>query len=373
MASGVALAALSNTPDDSVLANGRVWDILRAGDNVYLAGSFTQITDTNGTTFSRNNLAAIDADTGEVTNWNPNVTDPNSPSSSVRAMALSSDGSRLYVGGSFTNVGGLTRKHLVALNTTTGAAIGGWKANANSTVHTLAVSGSRLYLGGTFTKVAAQPRERLAAVDAATGALDPNWKPSAHRLDGNTSIVRALEVSADGTRIYAGGTFNHISGQRTGKLAAIKAASGALDSTFRPGTDNQIMAMDVSAGRVFVGTGDPLEGIEAFDDDNGQRAWSIPGGHPAPEAGDVQAITVEDGTVYAGGHFDQMGGLVRRRLVAVQASTGIIEEWSPDVKWGNMGVWALETDASRGRLYAGGDFTEVAGREQLRFAQFSGL
>jgi outer membrane protein assembly factor BamB len=288
-------------------------------------------------------------------------------------MTLSSDGSRLYVGGKFTRVGGLARSSVAALNTTTGAVLGGWKANVNNTVHTLAVSGSRLYLGGTFTKVAAQPRERLAAVDAATGALDANWKPRAHRLDGNNSIVRALEVSADGTRIYAGGTFNHISGQRTGKLAAIKAATGILDATFRPATDNEIMAMDVSAGRVFVGTGDPLEGMEAFDANNGQRAWSIPGGHPAPEAGDVQAITVGGGTVYAGGHFDQMGGLVRRRLVAVRASTGIIEAWSPDVKWGNMGVWTLETDASRGRLYAGGDFTEIGGVEHQRFARFSGL
>ena len=44
-------------------ANGRVWDILRVGDRIYLAGSFTQLTNTDGTTVARNNLAAIDANT----------------------------------------------------------------------------------------------------------------------------------------------------------------------------------------------------------------------------------------------------------------------------------------------------------------------
>jgi len=44
MASGVALAALENMPDSGTVGtNGRVYDILRAGDKIYLAGSFTQI------------------------------------------------------------------------------------------------------------------------------------------------------------------------------------------------------------------------------------------------------------------------------------------------------------------------------------------
>jgi hypothetical protein len=38
---------------------------------------------------------------------------------------------------------------------------------------------------------------------------------------------------------------------------------------------------------------------------------------------------------------------------------------------GNLGVWTLETGAARGRLYAGDDFTQVAGRARQRFAQFS--
>jgi hypothetical protein len=65
-------ADLPQAPDDSAEANGRVWDILRVGDRIYLAGSFTQITNTDGPTFARNNLAAIDATTGTVvSDWDP--------------------------------------------------------------------------------------------------------------------------------------------------------------------------------------------------------------------------------------------------------------------------------------------------------------
>jgi hypothetical protein len=376
MASGAALAALVNTPDDgTVHANGRVWDILRAGDTVYLAGAFTQITDDDGDTFARNNLAAVDAETGEVTPWDPSATN-SAGNSRVHVMALSSDGSRLFVGGSFARVGGLSRSRLAAAETAgTGAVLSGWKANVDKSVYALAVSasGSHLYLGGTFASVAGQPRQLLAAVSTSTGELDPNWKPSARRGDGATSTVRALELSSDGSRVYAGGTFNHIGTTRTGKLAAIDATTGSLSPGFKLDYPYTVLAMDASGSRLYVGTGDSLEGIEALDATTGNVVWSIPGGHPDSAAGDVQAITASGSKVYAGGHFRQMGGLVRRRLVQVDALTGQIGPWTPAVAGGGLGVWALETDPVRGRLYAGGDFTQIAGVEHQRFAQFSGL
>lgn len=96
-----ALADLPQAPDRSAQANGRVSAILRVGDTVYLGGSFTQLTNPDGTTVARNYLAAIDANTGQVTGWNPDA------NGNVRSVALSSDGSRLYVGGDFTSVAAL--------------------------------------------------------------------------------------------------------------------------------------------------------------------------------------------------------------------------------------------------------------------------
>ena len=370
---GVAWAALSTTPDPGTAgANGRVYDILRTGDRIYLAGSFTQITDKDGTTFARNNLAAIDASTGRVTDWNPNVTNAKN-NSNVHKMALSEDGSRMFVGGNFQRVGGLYRVRLAAIDLATGAVISGWRADADNTVYALGVSGNKLYAGGAFKAVAGQPRERLAAVDQTTGTLDSLWTPRAYRDDDLTSLVRAMDVSADGTRVYVGGFFNHISGTLTRKLAAIDSATGELVGSFNPDTPNSILDMDIADGRVYVAAGDLLEGVEAFDADTGQSRWSVAGGHPDPQAGDVQAIVASGSKVYAGGHFGQMGGLVRKRLVELDAQTGQIGPFATEIPGDktNLGIWALEADPTAGHLYAGGDFTQVEGAEHQRFAQFS--
>jgi hypothetical protein len=375
--SGVALAytLIGESADPGTIGtNGRIWSIVATGDTVYLGGAFTQVTDTDGKSYQRNNLAAIDASTGRLLQgWNPNATNSNG-TSKVRAMALSSDGTRLFVGGTFSRVGGTARGRLAAISPTTGVLVGGWNGgNFEGSVWALAASANRLYVGGDFTTVSGQARERLAAVDSATGTLDPTWKPRAYRGDGTESTVRALQLSSDGTLLYAGGFFNHISDVRTGKLAAIDATTGAPNTTFRPNQDDIVLCMDVSEGNVYVGTGDPLEGIESFNGTTGQQRWSVPGGHPDPRSGDVQAITVWDQTVYAGGHGILIGGLIRKRIYAAEASTGKILDWSPVIPGGtgSLGVWSLEVDSGRGRLYAGGDFTQVSGVPHQRFAQFS--
>src|SRR5215204_4613164 len=119
LGSGAALAytLIGEVADPGTVgANGRIWSIVAAGDTVYLGGNHTQVTDTDGKTYQRNNLAAIDANTGHLLQgWNPNATN-SSGSSEVRAMALSRDGSRLFVGGTFSRVGGTARGRLAAVD-----------------------------------------------------------------------------------------------------------------------------------------------------------------------------------------------------------------------------------------------------------------
>lgn len=363
---GPAWADLDNTPDDgTVQANGRVSAIVRVGDRVYLGGSFTQLTAADGTVFARNNLAALDADTGQVVaDWNPDA------NGSVRAIAPSSDGGRLFVGGAFTYVNGLYRGRLAAVDLATGAVDKRWSAGTNGTVRTLAVGGGYLYAGGEFTQLKGQPRTHLAKVDEATGALDQGWSPSADGISSVYGSVRALAFSEDGSRLYAGGYFGTISGQPTGNLAALDPGTGLVDPVFRPDDGNGIQSMAVAGGRVFVGTGDNLEGVEAFDAVTGRRDWYIGyGAHTASE-GDVQALAVRDGTLYAGGHFDKLGDQPKHRLAAIDAATGIIDsQWNPNVASGNLGVWAI---ASYGPyLYVGGDFTSISGKAQERLARFT--
>ena len=74
---------------------------------------------------------------------------------------------------------GVARSGLAALNAATGALDAAFNpAPSAGGVETMALTASgRLLLGGGFTKIGATTRNRLAAVNAATGALDPPGRP----------------------------------------------------------------------------------------------------------------------------------------------------------------------------------------------------
>ncbi len=102
------------------------------GSTIYAGGYFNTI---GGQT---RHIAALDANTGLPTTWNPNANNV------VRALIVS--GTTVYAGGYFTNIGGQTRSYIAALSSTSGNATA-WNPIANSGVYTLAVSGSTVYAG----------------------------------------------------------------------------------------------------------------------------------------------------------------------------------------------------------------------------------
>jgi outer membrane protein assembly factor BamB len=352
LASGVASAALSNLADEgTVNVDGQVRTILEVGNRIYIGGDFTHV---NG--ISRNYLAAMDATTGQLTGWNPN------PNANVRALAVSPDGTRIYVGGAFTAINGISRGHLAALDPATGAVMA-WRPAPSSggSVRAIALSGNRLYIGGDFTTVNGQSRSRLALIDATTGELDPNWVPTANES------VRTLVLSADGSRLYAGGNFTSVSGNSRPYLAAIRAATGALDTTFQPPNPNGLVfALVASGGRVYTAEGGGGGQAAAYDASTGTRAWRY------SADGDVQGISVLAGEVYLAGHFETFAGRARRVFAAVDASTGAVDpNWTPTADPAFPGVWVLSTSRLFPRIYAGGDFSRISGEPHLRFGQFT--
>src|SRR4051794_3498945 len=107
-------------------------------------------------------IAAVDAGTGNLLWLLPTNND-------VRALALSADGSRLFGGGSFTAVGGQTRRHLVAINLANHTPVAAWKGTASGMVRDLVVDGDTLFVGGKFSSIAGAANKGIGAVSATTG------------------------------------------------------------------------------------------------------------------------------------------------------------------------------------------------------------
>src|SRR6266540_1793737 len=258
-----------------------------AGDRVYIGGSFTSV---GGQ--PRGGLAALDAATGQlVASWRADVT-----GGPVEALAASPDGGTLYVGGDFTAVGGTARRRLAAVSTA-GGAVGPWRpAAAGGMVMALAAASGRVYAGGKFTSIGGVARPYLAALSTDGAVL--GWDP---RADAS---VRALAL--DGGRLYAAGDFHNIGGRAQRTIAALDPASAA-DSGWHPQATCPGLGLTVASGTVYLACGGASAGggnaVLAYSASTGARRWSAGGD------GDVHAVAVLDGVAYTGGHFTTIARL----------------------------------------------------------------
>ncbi|MGH2966132.1 MAG: beta strand repeat-containing protein [Solirubrobacterales bacterium] len=311
-----------------------------SGQTIYAGGSFSSI---GGV--PRRNLAALDVSTGEPTSWNPGPTTANPNTGDVKALAVS--GQTVYVGGFFTTIGGKARQYIAAVDASSGNATN-WNPGADNTVEALDVSGQTVYAGGYFSSIGGQSRNRVAAIDAASGnatAWNPNAGTSPHHVD-------ALAVS--GSTVYAGGDFTSIGGQARHNIAALDASSGNA-TAWDPSASSIVYALAVSGQTVYAGGffttigGQTRNHIAALDASTGNAtAWN-----PNASAS-VTALVVAGQTVYVGGDFGLIGGQSRKFLAAVDASTGIPTAWDPHPK-GNVDALAASADGDLyvGGLFSG--------------------
>jgi hypothetical protein len=317
----------------------------------YVGGSFGSVGGISGS-----NLARVGVDGSVAAGW-PGVND------SVDALAVL--GSTLYVGGSFSKVGGVARSHLAAIDAATGA-IKDWspEMDAEGEVRALLAQGSTIYAGGSFSIVGGKARPNVAAVDAVSGAVTA-WNP---RTSGNGGAVNVLE--AYGSAIDIGGAFRAVGGKRRDYLAQVDLRTGAV-LPWNPGGPGTVFALAIAEKTLYVaGAGlaafDASTGAElgwnpvidsgyftaitatpdavyvagpivnagsaresrarlaALDPVSGAAlAWN-PGAN-----GEPQALAVSGSTVYVGGAFTSAGGFVRTHVAALDAATGSVVAWNP--------------------------------------------
>ena len=91
----------------------------------------------------------------------------------VRALLAS--GGNVYIGGSFTTVGGVAHKNMAEVNGTSGALVPAFAntTRPNKMVRAFVQIGGNLYVGGAFTS----PRSYLMEVNATNNTYIPTWQP----------------------------------------------------------------------------------------------------------------------------------------------------------------------------------------------------
>lgn len=218
-----------------------------------------------------------------------------------------------YIAGLFTSVGGHARGNVARISAT--GKVESWRADANDEVHALALQGDLLYVGGKFTSIGNAERLHIAALSAESGA-PLEWNPAADDW--------VMTLLAHGAVVYAGGVFRNIGGQPRNYIAALDTASG-LAATWDAGID------------AYTGVS--------------QR---------------VLALALDDTTLFVGGHFATVRGVLRRQLAAVSARSGALAAWDAGVErrpdFNFDGGPRVSTLLVRGRtLYVGGSFKVIGG------------
>ena len=213
------LAAVSTTGSGPVTSfnpgpNNRVQAILTDGSELVVGGAFTQIAG-----LKQPRLAKVMIPSGVLdTTFSPTIDGP------VESMAAVPGQSAYAVGGNFATIDGTARNDIAIVTSSAGSptswnATGACTAPAGCPVLSIVISGAQLFVaqGG--------PGGRAAAYNLSSGAIQ--WAIAA---DGNCQVVAVA-----GTDVFVGGHFNPQFGTAVRhSLAAVDAATGAIDPSFAP-------------------------------------------------------------------------------------------------------------------------------------------
>ncbi|WP_156409803.1 MULTISPECIES: CBM96 family carbohydrate-binding protein [unclassified Nocardioides] len=342
---------VDDTPAPSWRLNGRTYATKIVGDTVFVGGTFTAAVSPTGQSVPRRNLAAFDLTTGALlTDWRADV--------DSTVQALDSDGSWLYVGGSFTNVDGQTRRRLAKVGVGSGDLDPGFAPNVNSTVRALVLDGSSLYAGGHFTSVDGASRLRVARLST-TGQLDGQFTPEAN---GN---VFGITKAPSSPVVYVSGPFGQLNGVNRNGVGGLNAVTGATTGPSFGSSARPTLGLTVNEdGTMLYGAGGSgLNAVSAWNSSTGVRVWT----HRA--MGDIQAIEHYDGTVYFGFH-EGFQGNTGLRILAADDLTGALD---PDFRPTFNLFWGVDAiDVTADGVVVGGDFTQVSGVAAQGWARFPG-
>lgn len=203
------------------------------GRTLYVGGAFSV-----ASWQSRDRLAAFDLTSSTVTDWRPVMsTAVAGEALRATALAVSSDGSRVFVGGPFQRMNGQTRQGVAAVSATTGANVSGFRSDyllaPYNWATTLSVVGDTLYMGGRDDRSGSSSRrEGIYAIRTGTGAVQ--WYSQCY---GDTFDVLVLNqevyVASHAHDCSAAGGFGETNPRTYTAVHVLDRSTGRVKSGFR--------------------------------------------------------------------------------------------------------------------------------------------
>jgi hypothetical protein len=375
LTTGGIIAQLNGTTSPA----GAVYALATYGTNLYVGGAMSSWKGAQSNTVdsTKKYLMKMNWNTGDL---DSTFTVSNSyPSGIVRALAITSDGASLYVGGDFANYRtDIKGAYLAKISTTNGAmdttnfnnmaSIGGTTPSVKALA--LTSDNASLYVGGSFTSYRSDTKGgNLAKVSATTGVLDTSSFNSAAASIHST--VNAIAIS-DST-MAIGGNFNYYRGTASPYLAKFSLSNWTLDTTFSQttGVNAMVKSLTVSGSSIYAG-GDftsyrgssNANRIMKLDTTSGNLDTTFNSGTTGPN-NTVNSIIVNGSSMYIAGKFTTYRGSSNGKYIAkLNSSTGVMDTTfnsstiAPD---DIINVIAFNSDKTR--IHVGGNFYMFRGSQ----------
>jgi hypothetical protein len=372
------------------VASGAVYKFVQVGGTMYAGGAFSSVSTPAGVspggTYARSNIVAFNPANGVVSSFAPSV--------NGQVWGLASDGTSLWIGGTFTSVNGVARRGVAKLNRTTGAVDPAFNANlASGKVTELALVGGRLLAGGTFP---GKLRALNPATGANTGYLSLSITGSVTSNAGAVQVYR-FAVNPAGTRLVAVGNFTSVGGQTRYRAFMLDlGASASVDPWYYLPLQNLCAAASLpdymrdvdfspdGSWFAFVSTGYvPQSGGVGRDLCDATARFETSVTNPARPTwinytgGDtLHSVAATDVAVYVQGHQRWLdnpqgrdsagpGAVSRPGIGAISPSTGLALSWSPTK---DRGVGGKDLYVTSQGLWVGSDTNHIGHETRQRIA-----
>lgn len=320
-----------------------VKDIHFIGTDLYAGGHFTDVTSNGHTWYSADYIARWDG-----SDWLPLLGNGNGNGSLNSIVeTLTSIGTDLYVGGSFTDVnnGGTVLQnadYVAKWDGSTWSALGNNGApddgSLNDTVYALATDGSNLYVGGRFNNVNNNGATLYAADKIAKwDTLTENWSALGHNSSGNGVFSGTgywiSTIVVNGSNIYVGGNFWDLEDTTTLLDAADYVAkwNGSHWSALGSGDANG-GALSSPANRLAVGNnGATLYVGGSFDNVNNNgiplpAADNIAAYGLSPITTSIKSTGTQDGWVLESGEKTNKGGTMNTSATSLRLGDDAVKK-----------------------------------------------